>query len=55
MIPKWAKDLRYRNKSFVFTDGVRKVQFLDGGRCDSTKVKQWEVVLSFTEKEQDDE
>jgi hypothetical protein len=43
-IPEWAVDIRYRNRSFVFTDGVRKTQFLDGERCDSSKVKNWTVV-----------
>lgn len=43
-IPNWAVDIRYRHKSFVFTDGKRKTQFLDDGRCDSTKVKNWTVV-----------
>lgn len=48
-IPSWAVDLRFRHKSFVFTDGKRKVQFLDGGRCDSTKVKNWPIVICLVE------
>ena len=46
-IPSWAVDIRYRHKSFVFTDGKYKTQFLDGGRCDSTKVKNWDLVHSI--------
>lgn len=46
-VPPWAVDLRFRNKSFVFTDGSRKAQFLDGGKADSSKVKNWPVVLDL--------
>lgn len=42
--PKWAIDIRFRHKSYTYTDGKYRAQFLDGCKADSTKVKNWEVV-----------